>query len=39
MRSPFQEILSMVLREFAPGVVSVTMFGSQVKGDVRSDSD
>jgi len=29
----------MVLREFAPGVVSVTIFGSQVKGDARSDSD
>jgi len=29
----------MVLREFDPGVVSVTMFGSRVKGGARSDSD
>jgi len=35
----FQELLSMVLREFDPGVVSVTMFGSRVKGGARSDSD
>ena len=29
----------MVLREFAPPVVSVTMFGSRVKGDARANSD
>jgi len=29
----------MVLREFGPSVVSVTMFGSRVKGGARSDSD
>lgn len=37
--SRFQELLSMVLREFGPRVVSVTMFGSRVKRSARSDSD
>jgi len=31
--------LRMVLQEFGPLVVSVTMFGSQVKGGPRPDSD
>lgn len=35
----FQQLLTMVLREFAPHVVSVTMFGSRVKGDARPNSD
>ena len=39
MPSRFQEVLSMILREFGPHVVSVTMFGSRVKGNARRDSD
>jgi predicted nucleotidyltransferase len=35
----FQQLLSMVPREFGPDVVSVIMFGSRVKGRARSDSD
>ena len=33
------DILGMVLREFGRPVVSVTMFGSRVKGDARANSD
>ena len=39
MSSRFQELLAMVLREFGASVVSVTMFGSQVKGEARPHSD
>ena len=39
MSSRFQELLGMILREFGPSVVSVTMFGSQVKRDARPHSD
>jgi len=39
MPSRFQEVLSMILEEFGPRVVSVTMFGSRVKGGARHDSD
>jgi len=35
----FEQLLSMVLHEFGSHVVSVTMFGSRVKGGARSDSD
>ena len=35
----FQQLLSMVLREFGPDVVSVVVFGSRVRGGARSDSD
>ena len=35
----FQQLLSMVLREFGPDVVSVMVFGSRVRGGARSDSD
>lgn len=38
METP-EQLLNMVLREFGPRVVSVTMFGSWVKNRARSDSD
>lgn len=37
--SLFEQLLEMILREFRPGVVSVTMFGSRVRGGACSDSD
>ncbi len=39
MPSRFQQVLDMILGEFGPHVVSVTMFGSRVKGGARCDSD
>ena len=39
MRSRFQQVLKIVLREFGPRVVAVAMFGSRVKGSARTDSD
>jgi predicted nucleotidyltransferase len=37
--SRLHDLLSIVVREFGPRVVSVTTFGSRVKGDARPDSD
>jgi hypothetical protein len=39
MSSTPHDLLGMVLREFGRCVVSVTMFGSRVKGDARPSSD
>jgi len=39
LSSRFQELLRLVLRELGSSVVSVTMFGSQVKGEARPHSD
>ena len=39
MSTSFHDLLGMVLHEFGSPVVSVTMFGSRVKGDARPSSD
>jgi len=37
--APFQELLDMVLNEFGPKVVSVTLYGSRISGGARTRSD
>jgi hypothetical protein len=39
MSTTFHDLLGMVLHEFGSPVMSVTMFGSRVKGDARPSSD
>jgi len=39
MSTSFHDLLGMVLHKFGNPVVSVTMFGSRVKGDARPSSD
>lgn len=39
MSGRFRNILDLVLRKFGPHVVSVTIFGSQVRGEARERSD